>query len=264
MNVIVISAIVIGGIGLIIGLLLGFAGKKFAVEVDEREVLVRAELPGNNCGGCGFPGCDGLAAAIVSGDAPVGGCPVGGAPVAAKIGEIMGQAVEEGSRKVAFVRCGGSCSKAKENYEYYGVKDCSMMAYVPNGGAKLCNEGCLGFGSCVSACPFDAIHIEDGIAVVDREKCKACGKCVSTCPQHLIDLVPYDNKSLVKCKCADKGKVVMTQCDVGCISCMKCIKNCPQQAMSMQNNIVHIDFAKCDNCGTCVEQCPRHCIEQQA
>ena len=44
----------------------------------------------NNCGGCGYAGCSGLAAAIVKGEAEVGGCPVGGAPVAGKIGKIMG------------------------------------------------------------------------------------------------------------------------------------------------------------------------------
>ncbi len=264
MQIIIISAVIIGGIGLIIGLLLGIAGKKFAVEVDEREVLVREELPGNNCGGCGFPGCDGLAAAIAKGEAPVDGCPVGGAPVAAKIGAIMGQEVVEGARKVAYVRCGGCSSKAKNQYVYDGIKDCAMMAYVPNGGAKFCNEGCLGFGSCVSACNFDAIHIVDGVAVVDREACKACGKCVAACPQHLIDLVPYDNKSLVRCKCSDRGKVVMNACEVGCISCSKCVKKCPQQAITLEGNVVRIDFEKCDNCGTCVAECPRHAIELQA
>ena len=260
MEIIIVSAVIIGGIGLVIGILLGLAGKKFAVETDERETAVREALPGNNCCGCGYPGCDGLAAAIVKGSAPVDGCPVGGPPVAAAIGEIMGLKVEASERKVAFVRCGGSCSLAKKEYEYYGVEDCAMMIYVPNGGAKICNEGCLGFGTCVKACPFDAISIIDGLAVVDREKCKACGKCIKACPQHLIDLVPYDQKSLVKCKCSDKGKVIMTECDAGCISCMKCIKNCPEQAMKMDGNVVRIDFDKCTNCGSCVENCPRHCI----
>ena len=260
MEIILISAVIIGGIGLVIGLLLGLAGKKFAVEVDEREVAVREALPGNNCGGCGYPGCDGLAAAIVTGEAAVNACPVGGADAAAVIGKIMGQEVAETERQVAFVRCGGSCSKSKNEYEYYGVEDCAMMIYVPNGGAKICNEGCLGFGSCVKACTFDALHIQDGIAVVDRENCKACGKCITACPQHLIDLVPYDQKTLVKCKCEQKGKAVITGCDAGCISCMKCVKNCPADAITMVNNVAKIDFEKCTNCGTCQEVCPRHCI----
>ena len=79
---IVLAAVLVGGVGLFIGVFLGLAGKKFAVEVDEKEVAVREQLPGNNCGGCGYPGCDGLAAAIAKGEAPVNACPVGGAPVA--------------------------------------------------------------------------------------------------------------------------------------------------------------------------------------
>ena len=92
---------------IIIGVLLGIASEKFKVEVDEKEILVRAELPGNNCGGCGFPGCDGLAAAIAAGTAPVNGCPVGGAPVGEKIAAIMGVEAGSAEKKVAFVKCKG-------------------------------------------------------------------------------------------------------------------------------------------------------------
>ena len=257
---IIIAAILVGGTGLIIGLLLGVAGKKFAVEVNEKEVAVREQLPGNNCGGCGYPGCDGLAAAIAAGKAPVNGCPVGGAPVAAKIGEIMGEAVEEGVRKVAFVKCGGDCEKSRQNYIYDGVEDCSIMAFIPTGGSKTCNHGCMGYGSCVKACNFNAIHVINGIAVVDKEKCKACGKCVSVCPHHLIELIPYEQEVKVACSSSDKGKTVMNACDIGCIGCRKCQKNCPAGAFTVDNNVAHIDYEKCTNCGLCKENCPRHCI----
>ena len=92
---IILAAVVVGGTGVFIGVFLGISGKKFAVEVDEREEAILGVLPGNNCGGCGYAGCSGLAAAIVKGEAEVGGCPVGGSEVAAKIGEIMGQAAGE-------------------------------------------------------------------------------------------------------------------------------------------------------------------------
>ena len=114
---IIAATVLVAAVGLFIGIFLGVAGNKFAVEVDEKEVAVREALPGNNCGGCGYPGCDGLAAAIAKGEAPVNQCPVGGAPVAAKIGEIMGVAAEEGERKVAFVKCAGTCEKAGRDYE---------------------------------------------------------------------------------------------------------------------------------------------------
>ena len=109
MDIILITTAVITVIGAIVGAGLVFTGKKFAVEVDEREAAVREALPGNNCGACGYAGCDAMAAAIASGEAPVNGCPVGGNPVAEKIGVIMG--VEAGAvvRKIAFVRCKGSC-----------------------------------------------------------------------------------------------------------------------------------------------------------
>jgi len=260
MTGIIIAALVVGGTGLFIGLFLGFAGTKFAVEVDEREEAITGVLPGNNCGGCGYAGCSGLAAAIVKGEAEISGCPVGGAPVAAKIGEIMGLEAGETVRKTAFVKCAGTCDKAKQDYEYHGIHDCVMVNMMQNGGPKACIYGCLGEGTCVAACPFDAIHIVDGVAVVDKEACKACGKCVKACPKHLIELVPYEQKHLVQCSSNDKGKDVMKACKVGCIGCMMCTKVCPTGAITVTNNVAHIDPAKCTNCGLCKEKCPKKII----
>ena len=257
---ILVAAAIVGGTGLFIGLFLGFAGTKFAVEVDEREEAITGVLPGNNCGGCGYAGCSGLAAAIVKGEAEISGCPVGGAPVAAKIGEIMGMEAGETVRKTAFVKCAGTCDKAKQDYEYHGIHDCVMVNMMQNGGPKTCNYGCLGEGTCVAACPFDAIHIVDGVAVVDKEACKACGKCVAACPKKLIELVPYDQKHLVQCSSQDKGKDVMKACSVGCIGCRMCAKVCEAGAVTVENNIAHIDPEKCTNCGACAAKCPKKII----
>ena len=125
---IILAAVIVGGTGLFIGVFLGVSGKKFAVEVDEREEAILEVLPGNNCGGCGYAGCSGLAAAIVAGEAEVNGCPVGGAPVADKIGKIMGVEAGNQERKVAFVKCAGTCEKAVTEYEYDGIKDCLMAS----------------------------------------------------------------------------------------------------------------------------------------
>ena len=209
MNGILAATLMVGGTGLLIGILLGIAGKKFYVEVDERETKVREALPGNNCGGCGYPGCDGAAAAVVKGEAPISVCPVGGSPVAAAIGAIMGQEAGAQERRKAVVRCAGTCDVAKNKYEYTGARDCSYAGFVPGGGPKSCGNGCLGFGNCVKACKFDAIHIENGIAVVDGEACKACGACVKACPRNLIDLIPYEQKITVKCRSTEKGKAVI-------------------------------------------------------
>lgn len=262
MNVmgIVMATVVVAAIGLFIGLFLGIAGMKFKVEVDEREEAVLAALPGNNCGGCGFPGCSGLAAAIVKKEAAVSTCPVGGEIVANKIAKIMGVEVGESMKTVAFVKCQGDCDKTKVDYEYSGAKDCGMLSFVPNGGPKTCNYGCLGFGSCVKACPFDAIHVENGVAVVDKEACKACGKCVAACPKNLIELIPYDAKYAVACSSKDKGPVVMKGCSVGCIGCTLCAKNCPNEAVKIDHFLSHIDQEKCVKCGACMEKCPKKSI----
>ncbi|MDO4623314.1 MAG: RnfABCDGE type electron transport complex subunit B [Eubacteriales bacterium] len=260
MNGIVLAALTVGGTGIVIGILLGIAGKIFHVDVDPKETEIREVLPGNNCGGCGYPGCDGLAAAIAAGEAPANGCPVGGVPVALKIGAIMGTAIDDTKKMVAYVHCGGDCEKSKIQYEYTGVEDCAMMAYVPNGGSKICNNGCVGYGNCKRACPFDAIEIVNGVAVVQKEKCRACKKCMAACPKELISLVPYDAVSHTACSCTDKGKVVIVQCDAGCISCMKCQKNCPSGAMKVINNVPTIEYDICINCGKCKEVCPRKSI----
>lgn len=257
---IIIAAVVVGAVGIFIGIFLGIAGIKFKVQVDEKEEAVLAVLPGNNCGGCGFPGCGGLAAAIAKGEAPVNACPVGGEAVGTKIAEIMGVAAGEKEREVAYVFCQGNCEKTHNDYEYTGAQDCRMITFVPNGGPKSCNYGCTGYGNCVKACPFDAIEIQNGIAVVQKEKCKACGKCIEACPKNLIKFMPYNAKQAVSCCSGDKGPDVMKACTVGCIACGICVKNCPSEAIQLDNLHAVIDYSKCTSCGVCVEKCPKKSI----
>lgn len=253
---ILFAGLSVGGIGLIIGLLLGLAAKKFKVEVNETEELVRMCLPGNNCGGCGYAGCDALAEAIANGKAEVNACPVCSKDAVDKIADIMGKESLDNNRRVAFVKCAGTCEKAKSNFHYYGIKDCRQAAVIPGNGEKTCAYGCMGYGSCVEACMFDAIDVKDGIATVDKLKCVACGKCVEACPNHLIELIPYEAAYKVQCNSAKKGKDVKTACDAGCIGCMMCVKSCEFGAITVENNIAHIDYEKCTGCGKCAEKCP--------
>lgn len=259
---IIISILVIGFLGLFIGLFLGFSAKKLAVETDPREEKVLEALPGANCGGCGFAGCAACATAIVKGEAPVNACPVGGESVSKNVAEIMGQQVSDSVRLRAFVKCNGDCDKAKMDYEYSGVEDCGMAVFVPGAGPKSCSFGCLGYGSCVKACPFDAIRVINGVAVVDKDVCKACGKCVEACPKGLIELIPYDSKYAVSCSSKDKGPDAMKKCDVSCIGCGLCKKNCPKEAIEVNDFLAKIDQEKCVGCGVCASKCPKKSINK--
>ncbi len=261
LTAIIIAACIVGAVGLLAGVLLGVAGEKFKVAVDEKEIQVRACLPGNNCGACGFPGCDGLAAAIAKGTAPAGGCPVGGAPVAARIAEIVGGDTEASVRKVAHVRCAGDCNKAKDVYEYVGPKDCRIAANTPGGGPKGCAKGCLGFGSCVAACEFGAISIVDGIAHIDPALCRSCTKCTAVCPSGIIEMVPEDAGAIVNCNSKLFGKDIKEVCAAGCIGCGLCARNCPTGAITVEDHLAKVNYELCTGCGTCKEKCPVKIIE---
>ena len=257
---IIIAVATVGGVGLIISIFLTVFGNIFKVEVDEREQAVLEALPGNNCGGCGYPGCSGLAEAIAKGNAPVNGCPVGGRDVAERVGAIMGQDAGEIKRMVAYVKCAGTCDKTVRNYDYSGIKDCVMAKSVPGGGEKACDYGCLGYGNCARACEHGGIDIVDGVAVVNKEMCKSCGACIKACPNNLIELIPYDASVVVKCSSKDKGPQVMKVCSTGCIGCGICVKNCPQNAITVENFVANIDQDKCIGCGICMEKCPKKVI----
>lgn len=251
----------LGGLGVIFGMLLGYASKKFAIQVDPRVPAVRDALPGANCGGCGYAGCDACAKAMVEGEAAPNACPVGGAETAKKIGEILGLNVEASVKKAAFVKCNGTCSNAKNKYEYSGIKDCRDAALLPGGGHKGCNYGCLGFGSCVKVCEFGALSIVNGVAVVDEDKCTSCGKCVKACPKGLINIVPVEKQVRVVCNSKDRGKDVKDNCSVGCIGCRMCERVCQFGAIKFENNLAEVDYEKCTQCNSCALKCPTKAIK---
>lgn len=259
MENIINPVLVLGGLGLVFGVLLSIASKAFAVEIDPLVGGVLDALPGVNCGACGFPGCEGLANAIAEGKAPVTACPVGGQKVANNIAEVMGLNAGNLERKVAVVLCQGDCDKAKQKYKYEGIKDCRVENDLA-GGSKACSYGCLGCGTCYDVCPFDAIDMIDGIAVINREKCTACMKCIEICPKNIIELVPYDKEVVVKCISNDPGKEVRSYCSIGCIGCKICVRSCPEDAFTFENNLAKINYEKCTNCQTCVTKCPTKCI----
>ena len=254
------AVIVLGVLAIVFGLILAVAAKVFEVEVDPRLPEIQAALAGANCGGCGYPGCGGCAEAILAGKAPVTACAPAGAEGAAKIAAIMGMAAPTGDKMVAHVLCNGGCN-AKDNFEYRGVIDCLAATKVCGGNSKACRYGCFGFGSCVAACKFDAIHVENGVAVVDKEKCTNCGACREACPHHLIVEVPYKQKVFVNCSNKDKGPAVTKVCADSCIACGMCERTCKFDAIHVVNNVAVIDYSKCKNCTMCAKACPRNAIE---
>lgn len=259
MTDVIFAPLMLGGIAVLLGGVLGVAAYAFKVDKDERVDEIIEALPGANCGGCGYAGCAAFAEAVASGKAKPGGCPVGGAKTAAKVSKIMGESEDSFVRMNAKVLCGGTCDKAPMRYEYKGVWDCAAAARL-GGGPKACQYGCLGMGTCVRACKFDAIHVIDGVAVVDEEKCTACGQCVKSCPKRIIELVPTENKHWVICSSKDKGAVVRKVCSVGCIACGLCVKACKYDAIHVNNNLAKIDYEKCVDCGECAKVCPTKCI----
>ncbi len=260
MDGIIQAVLVVGITGLIFGIILSIASVIFAVKKDERIDLIEAELPGANCGACGCAGCSAYASGIVNDGLALNLCSVGKTPVAKRIGEIMGTDAGCVEEKVAKVMCQGNCNLAEDKYIYEGVSNCNVAIRL-GGGAKVCRYGCLGLGTCVEACEFDAIEIIDGIAVVNEEKCTGCGKCKNACPKHIIELVPKAAEVFVLCGNKDKGPAVNKYCKVSCIACGICQKNCPEGAISVMDNVAVIDYEKCTACGTCVEKCPKKVIK---
>lgn len=260
-NVIVATAVV-AIVGLVIAVLLSVAEKVFYVKIDEREEQVRDCLGGNNCGACGYAGCDALAKAIVGGEAPVNACPPAGQQGADKIAEIMGVESARLVKQTAYVACAGTCDKRNKNYNYYGNETCREIKIGLGMGSMSCRFGCIGYGDCANVCDNRAIRMVSGKAVVQPELCGACGKCVKACPQGIIELVPSASKYRVQCINHDKGKAVKVNCEAGCIGCGLCAKNCPKDAIVVENNVAKIDYDKCVGCGLCAKKCPVGVIEK--
>jgi electron transport complex protein RnfB len=238
----------LGVSGLLFGGLLAFASKVFAVPVDPRVEQIMDALPRAQCGACGYPGCSGLAEAIVRGEAACEACIIGGPTVSANIAKIMGQeAGAAAERKVAVVHCGGGSDKVVVRYRYDGINEC-RAAVIPQVAGKLghtqCSYGCLGFGTCVAVCPFDAIWMgSDGLPVVDRERCTGCGKCVTACPRAIIDLQPASVSVHVLCRNKDRGAAVRRYCRVGCIACRACARAVPGGYV-IADNLAAVDYTK--------------------
>ena len=256
---ILIAVLILGGVALLLGLMLSFASKVFAVPQDEKELAIRDALPGANCGACGFAGCDGYAEALNKGEAEPNLCAPGGSETAKALSEILGVEVSITPKK-AVVKCKGCNDHSEFKYSYSGLNSCAS-AMTLAGGPKACSFGCLGLGDCMRACDFNAISIKNGLPQIDLNICGGCGGCATACPKGIISIMEFPFKPTVLCKSKDKGAIARKVCKASCIGCGICAKNCEAGAITVTDFLAEIVPAKCTSCGKCIEKCPQKCID---
>ena len=255
MNPVLFAVLLVSGIGLFLGVFLVISGRVFAVTENEKAKAIEAELPGPNCGACGFSGCSGYANALAEDETVKPNlCTVGGGEVAEKIAALLGVEAGGVAAYKARVMCVGHEDARVKTAEYEGLSSCRAAMAVYNGGSA-CAYGCLGFGDCVSVCEKEAISICRGVAVVNPALCFGCGLCAKACPKGIIKMLPEKTVALVPCANKDKGADTKKACTVGCLGCKMCLKACPHGAISMESGLAVVDAEKCEGCGACVPAC---------
>lgn len=152
------------GLGMLLGLLLGVAGKYLTVEsspiVDELEGM----LPGSQCGQCGYPGCRPAAEALAKGNAPATLCPPGGSALAEQIALLLGM-----------------------DLNLQDVQEPELLV------ARVSEATCTGCTRCFKVCPTDAIvGAPKQIHAVVADACIACKRCVEVCPTECLQMHPIE------------------------------------------------------------------------
>ncbi|MFH0946162.1 MAG: RnfABCDGE type electron transport complex subunit B [Planctomycetota bacterium] len=260
-SAILISALILGSVGLVFGGLIAFANRTFKVYEDPRISGTVEFLPGNNCGACGFPGCQGFAEGLVQGKAEPSGCSVLGPEGVADVASYLGVDAGEKKKVVARLLCAGGTDVALQKAAYLGLPTCGAAAAV-SGGGKGCPWGCLSLADCETACGFDAIQMsETGLPVVDPVKCTACGDCVEACPKDLFELMPIEQHLIVQCKNLLEGESAEELCKVACTGCGRCAADAKDGLIEIVDGLAVINYDKNDLAGVeAIGRCPTNAI----
>lgn len=239
-----LASIVLAALAVAMGYILGWANQAFHVESDPKVEAINTALPGANCGGCGYVGCMEYAEAVAKGEADITLCGPGGAGCAAELARIMGIEIKDRFPYKAVVHCAASSRQRLKQHPYLGEATCAAANLVA--GVQGCIYGCLGFGDCVAACAYDAIHIIDGLASVNYEKCNGCKACAAACPRNIISMAPFKSERVlvVACSNQDFGPAVKEVCQVGCIGCKACTRD--NDMLTMQGNLPAINYDRYD------------------
>jgi Na+-translocating ferredoxin:NAD+ oxidoreductase RNF subunit RnfB len=233
-------------LALVAGHALGWANRVFHVATDPKFDAILAALPGANCGGCGCPGCSEYAAAVLQGTLPVTKCTVGGVSCATALAKILGIELKQTWPYRPVVHCGAhTADKLKRRAYRVGEPTCGAANLIS--GVQGCTYGCLGLGDCERACKYDAIHMIDGLAIVDYDACVGCAACERACPRHIISMVPFKSERMLAVTCSnlDFGKDVKAVCKVGCIGCQACSRI--SELFHMKDHLSQIDYDKYDS-----------------
>ncbi|WP_312198494.1 RnfABCDGE type electron transport complex subunit B [Anaerospora hongkongensis] len=256
--------VVLTTLGLVFGFVLAYANRKFAIEINPLIHIVEDVLPKGQCGACGYAGCQAYAEAVVlNPDVSPNLCIPGKEPIAKAVAELTGKAAADIEPRIAQVKCAGSEGRAVKAYQYEGISDC-VAASLLFGGQKSCKYGCLGLGTCVRNCPFDAMTMSaEGLPVINPAKCTGCGKCETVCPKQVIAMMPLTASVRVNCNSKDKGAVARKVCTAACIACSLCMRQCPHGAITMESNLAVVNPEICRQVCTdasCLTKCPTKAI----
>lgn len=225
---------------------------------DEKIKRINGILPGGDCGGhggCNCKSCLTCAKEIVKG-ASVALCPACSEEEVATIAAIMGVEPVPVVDEIAFIRCSGEAAGKKRFAGSASCDEAKKRGFLKG----ECKYGCMGVGSCIERCKFDAMSLVDGVVKIDKEKCNGCRACIGMCPQELIIMVPREATNFIPCASKEDEETTRKICGSGCIGCGDCEEACPENAISIVDNCATIDYDKCVGCVACTVSCRKKII----